>query len=76
MSEGKEMTDKFYYFICPECGYDSNEAKFLDKYINGRCPLCAGDTGRDVWMRYREATPDEVYLLEIYPKMKVKRENQ
>jgi len=58
------MTDKLYYFTCPECGYDSDEAKFLDKYDNNICPLCAGDTGRDVWMRFREATPDEIYRLE------------
>ena len=55
------MTDKFYFFECPECGFDSDEAKFLDKYMNNRCPLCANDTGRDVWLRYREATEDEIY---------------
>ncbi len=58
------MTDKLYFFECPECGFDSNEAKFLDKYMNNRCPLCANDTGRDVWLRYREATPEEHYQIE------------
>ena len=32
--------------------------------MNNRCPLCANDTGRDVWLRYREATEDEIYRLE------------
>jgi hypothetical protein len=58
------MTDKLYYFTCPECGYDSDEAKFLDKYKNNICPLCAGDTGHDVMLRYRDPTSDEYYRLE------------
>ena len=68
------MTDKLYFFECPECGFDSDEAKFLDKYMNNRCPLCANDTGRDVWLRYREATEDEIYRLETMKGRAKKRE--
>lgn len=43
----------FIYFECPECGFDSiQRADFKGSYA---CPLCAGDSGDDVGMRWRTA---------------------
>jgi hypothetical protein len=52
------MKPELYYFHCGECDFDSDEAKRLSTWKEGICPLCAGDTGRDVWLSYRPATPD------------------
>jgi hypothetical protein len=52
-----------YYFDCPECGYDSDEAKKLAVGVcSGICPLCAWDTGRDVELNFRPATDVEIAL--------------
>lgn len=49
-----------FYFECSECGYDSDECKKLARNNNGICPLCAGDTGRDVDLIFRPATAEEI----------------
>lgn len=43
----------FEYFECPDCGFDSVQRSDFDG--SNVCPLCAGDNGRDVWMRRRPA---------------------
>lgn len=41
----------FDYFECPECDFDSVQ---LESFKGSEdCPLCAGDTGRDVQMNRR-----------------------
>ncbi len=51
----------YWFFECQECGYDSDEAKRLSPSCGGAiCPLCAGDTGRDVDLVFRPATLEEV----------------
>lgn len=50
-----------YWFECVECGYDSDESGKLSPSDNmAICPLCAGDTGRDVDLKFRLATPEEI----------------
>lgn len=45
---------RFTYFECPECGFSSVQR---DDYRGSTaCPLCAGDSGHDVGMHYRDAT--------------------
>jgi len=51
---------KWHYYECPECGYDSVEAKRLSLRDEGDCPICAEDCGRDVALRYRPATEAEI----------------
>ena len=53
------MTNPLYFFTCPECEYDSEEAGRLSFSDSGACPLCAVDSGRDVEMRFRHATTEE-----------------
>lgn len=56
------------HFECPDCGYDSDEAGFLlrEKPLNVPiCVLCAGDSGRDVYLRLREATEDEIASIKV-----------
>lgn len=53
-----------FYFECRECGYDSDEARCLSPSSEvATCPLCAGDTGTDGAITFREATPEEVARL-------------
>lgn len=49
-----------YFFECKECGYDSKEAKKLARRTGIICPLCAGDTGKDVDLHFRKATTEEI----------------
>ncbi len=49
-----------WYFECPECEYDSGEAGMLADQCFGICPLCAGDTGRDVKLKFRPPTIEEL----------------
>jgi hypothetical protein len=51
------------FFECLECGFDSDEAKWLSSWNDGICPLCAGDTGKDVYLKYRPATEAEIARL-------------
>lgn len=48
----------FIYFECPDCGFDSVQRDDFDGRSD--CPLCAGDSGRDVVMRKRPATDDDI----------------
>jgi len=50
---------EFTYWECSECGFDAVTHPLLKTPI---CPLCAGDTGRDVDMRRKpiEDAPDVV----------------
>jgi hypothetical protein len=51
--------EHMYFFECRECQYDSDEAKRLATEPKGLCPICAGDTGRDVELHFRPATEEE-----------------
>ncbi len=51
---------ELWYFECPECGYDSDEAGRLVRGTSSICPICAGDTGRDVYLKFRPATAAEM----------------
>lgn len=58
------MTDRFF-FECRDCGFDSGEAGCLSgDQRDAICPICAGDTGRDVWLTYRTATDAEIERLD------------
>jgi hypothetical protein len=47
----------FAYFQCQECEFDSvQNASFKGAYY---CPVCAGDTGREVRMGRRPATEED-----------------
>jgi hypothetical protein len=54
----------WYFFECRDCGYDSDEVGFLSQQDGSICPLCAGDSGHNVLLKYREATPEEIARLE------------
>jgi hypothetical protein len=45
----------FYYGECPVCEFSVVTAAVPPK-LSSNCGLCAEDSGRDVWMRFREAT--------------------
>src|SRR5262245_8229187 len=61
------MPDLWQWFECTECGFDSDEAKRLATIHSAICPLCAGDTGRDVDLVFRDATPEEIKRLVRFP---------
>lgn len=48
---------RYVYFECPDCGFSSVQRS--DFAGSAACPLCAGDSGHDVRMRHRDATPDD-----------------
>lgn len=47
----------FVYWKCPECDFDA--VTDGGSYATTYCPVCAGDTGRDVAMHSRPATDDD-----------------
>lgn len=55
-----ERAARLQYFQCPTCDFDSEEAGRLSSWSSGICPLCAGDSGSDEWMTYRDATDEEI----------------
>ncbi len=59
------MTD-LYWVECLTCGYDSQEAGFLDKdnYEKSICPICAEDSGKSITLTYTKATPEQIKLIE------------
>src|SRR5262245_18593935 len=58
--ERATMSDlRLFFFECPECQYDSVEANRLTLRSTGVCPVCAADTGHDVELKFRPATPAE-----------------
>jgi len=52
------MSAQFYYGECPECQF-SVITNAIPPKLASNCGLCAEDSGRDVWMRFREATDDD-----------------
>jgi hypothetical protein len=53
------MTEQpdFVFFECPECGFSSVRRR--DFAGSRNCPICAGDTGRDVEMTARLCRPED-----------------
>jgi len=54
------MTDHLFWFECPECGWDSLEARALAESPVGACPMCREDSGHVVEMRFRHASESEL----------------
>lgn len=53
-----EVRNQFVYGECPECQFSVILAQEPPK-LASNCGLCAEDSGRDVWMRFRPATDDD-----------------
>jgi hypothetical protein len=47
----------FIYFECSDCGFDSVQRIDFEGIYS--CPLCAGDSGRDVYMTKRVCREDD-----------------
>lgn len=52
------MSKQFVYGECPECQFSVILAQEPPK-LASNCGLCAEDSGRDVWMRFRPATDED-----------------
>lgn len=48
----------YLYLECPVCEWDCVLAKSGSE-MGLSCPLCAGDSGRGVYLRSRDATDDD-----------------
>lgn len=55
------MTEQtgFTYWECRDCGYDAVTRNGVMQDSAPICPLCAGDNGRDVYMKGRPATAED-----------------
>lgn len=49
------MSAQFHYGECPVCEF-SVVTEGIPPKLASNCGMCAADNGRDVWMRFREAT--------------------
>ncbi len=54
---------KLYFFECPECLYNSEEAGWLATSPHGACPHCAEFAFKKTEMEFREASADEIARL-------------
>lgn len=48
----------FFYGECPECEF-SVITKGVPPKLASNCGMCASDSGRDVWMKFRPATAED-----------------
>jgi hypothetical protein len=52
------MTALYHYGECPACEF-SVVTEGVPPPLARNCGMCAADSGRDVWMKFRTATDDD-----------------
>jgi hypothetical protein len=52
------VSGKFFYLECPVCEWDCVVASAATN-MGLMCPVCAEDNGREIWLRGRDAEPED-----------------